>query len=78
MRSKSLIWILWPSFVVAGVAEGAFFSVFDPLDLYVFGGPHEWSRLAVYSTGFLAFWILCAASSALTFYLQRSPSEKRS
>lgn len=76
MRSKQIIWILWPSFIVAGIAEGLFFTVFDPLDLYVFGSPLELSRMAIYSTGFFVFWAVCAASSALTCFLQRSPSEK--
>lgn len=76
MRTEQFIWILWPSFIVAGIAEGIFFTVFDPLDLYVFGGPLDWSRTAIYSTGFFAFWAVCAASSALTCYLQRSPSGK--
>ena len=73
MRAQQIIWILWPSFVVAGIAEGLFFTVFDPLDLYVFGGSLEWSRTAIYSTGFFVFWAVCAASSALICFLQRSP-----
>ncbi len=73
-RTQQIIWILWPSFIVAGIAEGLFFTAFDPLDLYVFGGPLEWSRMAIYSTGFFAFWAVCAASSALTCFLQRSPA----
>lgn len=76
MRTKHFIWILWPSFIVAGIAEGIFFTVFDPVDLYAFGGPLEWSRTAIYSTGFFAFWAICATSSALTCFLQRSPTGK--
>ena len=72
-RTEHLIWILWPSFIVAGIAEGLFFTAFDPQDLYVFGEAIEWSRTAIYSTGFFAFWAVCAASSALTCFLQRSP-----
>jgi hypothetical protein len=76
VRIKHFIWILWPSFIVAGIAEGIFFTIFDPVDLYVFGGPLEWSRTAIYSTGFFAFWALCAASSALTCFLQPTPNSK--
>jgi cytochrome c oxidase cbb3-type subunit 1 len=42
--------------------------------IFAFGGPLDWSRTAIYSTGFFAFWAVCAASSALTCFLQRSPS----
>jgi len=73
MRSETFIWILWPSFIVAGIAEGLFFTVFDPVDLYVFGSPLDWSRTAIYSSGFFLFWAVCAASSALTCFLQRRP-----
>ena len=73
MRRDQIIWILWPSFIVAGITEGIFFTVFDPLDLYVFGAPLDWSRTAIYSTGFFVFWAMCAASSALTCFLQRTP-----
>ncbi len=68
---KQAIWILWPSFVVAAAAEAIFFTVFDPMELQVFGAPVEASRLAVYSIGFLVFWAFAAASSALTCLLQR-------
>ena len=33
MQNKQLIWILWPSFIVAGAALAVFFTVFDPQDL---------------------------------------------
>jgi hypothetical protein len=29
MRQKAM-WILWPSFLVAGAAETVFFTLFDP------------------------------------------------
>ena len=25
-----LMWVIWPAFLVAGVAEGVFFTIFDP------------------------------------------------
>jgi hypothetical protein len=71
MKLQTLAWTLWPSFVVGGIAEGLFFTVFDPLELVVFGQPVTWSRIAVYSVGFFAFWAVCAASSAFTCYLSR-------
>jgi hypothetical protein len=67
---QRLIWILWPSFVVAGVAEAVFFTLVDPQELYLFGEAVHYSRLATYSIGFFAFWAVCAASSAFTCFLQ--------
>ena len=67
---KRAMFILWPSFVVAGVAEIVFFTVFDPRELHLFGQPVEATRLAVYSLGFLLFWAFATGSSALTCYLQ--------
>jgi len=74
MRQR-LTWILWPAFLVAGIAEGITFTLFDPRDLHLFGSPVELSRTAVYSIGFFLFWAFAAASSALTCLLQRSPFE---
>jgi len=33
MIREKLIWILWPSCIVAGVAEVVFFTAFDPQEL---------------------------------------------
>ena len=74
MRQR-LGWILWPAFLVAAIADGIVFSLFDPRDMYVFGEPVELSRIGVYSIGFFLFWAFGAASSALTCLLQRSPFE---
>jgi len=72
---RKAIWIVWPAFIVAGVAEVIFFTVFDPADLHLFGQPAAVSRLAAYSVGFLLFWAFAAASSALTCYFQRGARE---
>ena len=73
--TQRIIWVLWPSFIVGGVAEGVFFTFFDPQDLAFHGEPLEMSRVAVYSIGFFLFWAFAAGSSALTCFLQRSPFE---
>lgn len=73
--TQRLIWILWPAFLIAGIAEGIAFSLFDPLDMRLFGAPVDLDRMAVYSIGFFLFWAFAAASSALTCLLQRSPFE---
>ena len=61
---KQLIWILWPSFIVGGVAETVFFTLINPQELYLFGQPVNWSPIALYSMGFFMFWGIAAASSA--------------
>jgi hypothetical protein len=71
---KTTLWILWPAFLVACVAELLFFSLFDPVDFQLFG-PLGLSRRAGYSIGFLLFWSIAAASSALTCFLQRSAAQ---
>lgn len=72
---RSLMWILWPSFLVAGIAEGIFFTIIDPQELYLFGEAVNWSKIATYSIGFFGFWGVCAASSFLTCVLQRSAAD---
>lgn len=72
---KRAIWILWPSFIVGGIGEVLFFTVFDPQELYLFGEPTNLSRLAVYSIGFFLCWAFAAASSAFTCFLQKSSAE---
>jgi len=69
---KHAIWILWPSFIIGGVAEALFFTLFDPLDLHVLGEPVAVTRTAAYTLGFFGFWAFAAASSAFTCFLQRS------
>ncbi|ENO89443.1 hypothetical protein [Thauera linaloolentis] len=69
------IQVLWPSFLVAAAAEAVFFTVIDPQQLYLFGQPVHYSELATYSIGFLGFWLVCAASSLSTIFLQRSADE---
>ncbi len=73
--AKRLMWILWPSFIVGGIALATFFTLFDPNDLYLFGEPMELSRTAVYTLAFFLFWAFAAASSAFTCFLQRSADE---
>jgi hypothetical protein len=72
---RQAILVLWPSFIVGGIGEILFFTVFDPKELYLFGEPASLSRLAVYSIGFFLCWTFAAASSAFTCFLQRSAEE---
>ena len=72
---RRMMWVVWPAFLVAAVAETVFFTIFDPFDLHFFGAPLEMSREAIYTLGFFGFWALGIASSALTVFLERSPWE---
>jgi len=65
---QKCIAVLWPSFLVAVVATGLFFSAFDPADLYPFGEQTDISRLGVYTIGFLVFWLVSAISGMGTLY----------
>ena len=72
---RRVMQILWPSFIVGGIGEVLFFTVFDPKELYLFGEPSSLSRLGVYSVGFFLCWAFAAASSTFTCFLQRSADE---
>jgi hypothetical protein len=72
---RSLMLVLWPSFLAAGVASAVFFAIFDPVDLAIFWRPLGPGRMAVYTEGFLLFWAFSAFSSALTLFLGRSAEE---
>lgn len=67
--------ILWPSFFAAGVANAAFFSFVDPIELGQITFPHfEVGRSMGYTIGFFAFWTATASSSLFTWYLLRPSS----
>ena len=72
---SKIYYVLWPSFMVAGIAEILFFTIVAPQDLYLFGQPVYFSPLATYSIGFFAFWAICAAASLATLFFQRSGAE---
>ena len=52
---KLAMLILWPSFLVAIMAEGFFFSLFDPVDLLLVGGHVDLPPIAAYTIGFFSF-----------------------
>jgi hypothetical protein len=73
--AQRLMWVLWPGFLVAIPTVGIVFTLVDPADLHAFGAPLGLSRLGAYSLGFLLFWGLGSACSALTVLLASSPYE---
>ena len=66
---KHVIWILWPAFIAAGIAEVVFFTVIDPKQLFLLGQPIELAALTTYSIGFFLFWVLCIGSSLMTYFM---------
>ena len=68
---RGVMQVLWPSFLMAAAASGVFFSLFDPQQLEIFGIVVPPDPLTAYTTGFIAFWLLCAGSSAMTYLLAR-------
>ena len=73
--AQRIMWVIWPAFLVAGVAEAIFFTVFDPFELHFFGAPLELSRMAIYSMGFFGFWGLGIAASVLTMFFEHLPGD---
>lgn len=73
-ESRSISWlqagiaVLWPSFAVAILASGLFFSEFNPEDLILFESTQDLSQHGIYTIGFFLFWILSALSGAGTLY----------
>lgn len=65
---QQAISVLWPSFAIAIVATGVFFSAFDPRDLVPFDLDIDVSPLAAYTVGFFLFWLLAILSSYGTLY----------
>ena len=66
---KHVIWVLWPAFVAAGIAEVIFFTLIDPQQLYLLGEPVNVPPLAAYSIGFFLFWLVCAGASLMTWFM---------
>lgn len=65
---KRAMWIVWPSFLAAGLLEALVFAVVDPAELLPLleGG---WTRTGLYSATFLLFWAVMCGASALSLWL---------
>ena len=66
---RRVMWIVWPSFLMAGALEILVFAMVDPQDLHWFGHSVQLSRQGIYTIAFFAFWIVTMLSSALTALL---------
>ncbi len=68
MMKKSM-WILWPSFIAAGIGLGIIFTLVDPTELVVFGEHVHASRTTIYSLAFFVLWAIAAMASAMSCFL---------
>lgn len=75
MGWRRVMWVVWPAFLVACLAELLVFALVDPGELHWNGELLGWPRQAVYTAGFFAFWLLAMGSSALTALLAMSSEE---
>lgn len=74
---QSISAVLWPSFIVAGIANTIFFSLFNPSEMAACRGGEAFSTIAVYSIGFFSFWALTAVSSFVTQYFLKPCDNKK-
>lgn len=71
------MWILWPAFLAAGALEMLVFAVVDPSELDWSGHPLGWSRQAVYTASFFAFWAVTTGACWLTTLLRLPPEQEQ-
>jgi hypothetical protein len=64
------MWVLWPSFIAAGLGVGIIFTLVDPTELVILDQLLQASRTAVYTLGFFILWAICTVASALSCFLQ--------
>lgn len=70
--------IAWVSFLFAALASMLFFASFEPEDLAAVATfPLELSSTALYSLGFILFWILCFFCTACSCVMLALPLAKR-
>ena len=70
-----LLRVAWPAFLGACALELLVFAFVDPQELQWAGQAVAWSRQAVYTGAFFAFWAVCAGACALTALLRLAPAE---
>lgn len=75
MISRHLMFVLWPSFLMAGIMEMTVFTMVDPQDLHLFNQLIDLPRQGIYTISFFIFWIICAASSYLSLFLYSEPND---
>jgi len=66
---KQIMWVLWPSFIAAGIGVGIVFTLIDPMELQVLGNSGQVSSTMIYSLGFFVLWAIAAMASAMSCFL---------
>lgn len=75
MWIQRLMAMVWPAFMAACLLEALVFAVADPMDLSWAGEPLGWSRQAVYTGAFFAFWLVTLSACAVTTLLGMTREE---
>ena len=70
-RFQTVVAVLWPSFLTAGVATIILFTVFDPVEISSCTGGPELTRIGAYSIGFFILWLLTSSSCMLSLYFNK-------
>ncbi|PCJ87113.1 MAG: hypothetical protein COA54_06300 [Thiotrichaceae bacterium] len=62
---QRVVAILWPSFIMAGIATILFTTAFDPAVIFI---DYDISRIGGYSVFFFLFWLFGAITATATCY----------
>jgi hypothetical protein len=73
--NNRMLWIAWPAFLAACALELLVFAFVDPMELQFAGRDLGWSRQAVYTASFFAFWVVNMGACALTTLLRLGRAE---
>ena len=73
--ASRLMWIVWPAFLAACALELLVFALVDPAELAWAGEPLRWSRQAVHTAAFFAFWLVSLVACALATLLRMTPED---
>ncbi|WP_235088439.1 hypothetical protein [Chromobacterium sp. Beijing] len=71
---KKGILLFWPSFIIAILATGVFFSIFDPAELSLHGKTLFNDKLSAYSVFFLVSWAFGALNTSIVLLLEKTPA----
>ncbi len=63
--TQRVVAILWPSFIMAGIATVLFTTLLDPALVFI---DYDISRLGIYTISFFMFWSFGAITAASTCY----------
>ena len=75
-KCQKSISVLWPAFLMAGLATVLFFTAFDPVILLQETRFADTSRLGPCTVGFFLFWLLTTSSCALTCFFRKPCNPK--